>query len=157
MGWTGFFRGLSAFVIAIGLLAGGGYALFQFVVYQFTAPPPRPTFPNDTNPTAKAPAAKATPVPKASPASSPSPSPSPSPSASPTANRARITLGEGLNIRSGPSADAERIDGVDYSDEVTILEESPDKQWLRVRVASSGAEGWIKSGYTEPITDTPPQ
>ncbi|EKQ69412.1 SH3 domain-containing protein [Leptolyngbyaceae cyanobacterium JSC-12] len=157
MSWSGFFKGFSAVLIAIVLLLGGSFFAFQFVVSQFTAPPPRPTFPNDTpSPAAKPaaaikPSAAASPaVPSPSPVASPTPSPSPKPAAT-AAKRARITLGEGLNIRQGPSADTERVGGVDYSDEVTILEESPDKEWVKVRVESSGAEGWIKSGYTEPV------
>ncbi|MDX2230700.1 MAG: SH3 domain-containing protein [Leptolyngbyaceae cyanobacterium bins.349] len=154
MGWSGFFRGFSAVVVAIALLLGGGFVAFQFVVSQFTAPPPRPTFPNDkaATPVAK-PAAAKTPAPTSVPvAASPKPSPTPTPSPSPTNKQARITLGEGLNVRQAPSADAERVDGVDYNDTVTILEESPDQEWLKVRIAGSGIEGWIKSGYTEPVT-----
>lgn len=151
MGWTGFFKGFSAVVVAIALLLGGSFILFQFLVSQFTASPPRPTFPNDKPATA----AKAPTPTKPSPTPAPvvaSPKPSPSPSPSPVSKRARVTLGEGLNVRQAPSADAERVDGVDYSDEVTILEESPDKEWIKVRVDSTGVEGWIKAGYTEPVT-----
>lgn len=149
MGWSGLLKGFSAVVVAIALLLGGGFALFQFLVSQFTALPPRPTFPNDKPATAAkppAPAKSPTPTPVAA-----TPKPSPSPSPSPTNKRARITLGEGLNVRQAPSADAERVDGVDYSDVVTILEESPDQAWIKVRIESSGVEGWIKSGYTEPV------
>ena len=157
MSWSGFFKGFSAVLIAIALLLGGGFFAFQFVVSQFTAPPPRPTFPNDTpKPTAKPVAAVAA-KPQISPSPATTPQASPSPKPSPVTKRARITLGEGLNIRQGPSAETERVGGVDYSDEVTILEESPDKEWVRVRVESSGAEGWIKSGYTEPVSQEPVQ
>ncbi|MBF2028854.1 MAG: SH3 domain-containing protein [Oscillatoriales cyanobacterium C42_A2020_001] len=163
MSWSGFFKGFSAVLIAIALLLGGGFFAFQFVVSQFAAPPPRPTFPNDnpspvakpaaaTKPAASPPPAAASP----SPVASPTPSPSPKPSTTAT-KRARVTLGEGLNIRQGPSADTERVGGVDYSDEVTILEESPDKEWVKVRVESNGSEGWIKSGYTEPVAQEPVQ
>ncbi|MDX2243889.1 MAG: SH3 domain-containing protein [Leptolyngbyaceae cyanobacterium bins.302] len=151
MGWSGFFKGFSAVVVAIVLLLGGSYAIFQFLVSQFTAAPPRPTFPNDKPASTAKPAAAVKPSPIASPVAA-SPKPSPSPSPTPANKRARITLGEGLNVRQSPSADAERIDGVDYSDEVTVLEESPDKEWIKVRVDSSGVEGWIKSGYIEPVT-----
>lgn len=157
MSWSGFFKGFSAVLIAISLLLGGSFVAFQFVVSQFTAPPPKPVFPNDTpKPTAKPVAAVAA-KPQISPSPVTTPQASPSPKPSPVTKRARITLGEGLNIRQGPSADTERVGGVDYSDEVVILEESPDKEWVRVRVESSGAEGWIKSGYTEPVSQEPVQ
>jgi hypothetical protein len=150
MGWSGFFKGFSAVVVAIVLLLGGSYALFQFLVAQFTAPPPRPTFPND-KPAATAKPAAAKPSPRPAPAIA-TPKPSPTPSPTPAAKRARITLGEGLNVRQIPSADAERVDGVDYNDEVTILETSPDQEWIKIRIEGSGIEGWIKSGYTEPVS-----
>jgi len=156
MGWSGFFKGFSAVVVAIALLLGGSFIFFQFLVAQFTASPPRPTFPNDKPATAAKPAAKPSPSPSPI-AVAPPPSPSPSPTPSPTSKRARITLGDGLNVRQAPSSDSERVDGVDYNEEVTILEESPDQGWVKVRVERNGVEGWIKSGYTEPISSNPAQ
>lgn len=155
MTWSSVLKGMSALLIVVGLIGGGSFFAFRFLVDQFTANPPRPTFPNDPpSPSPKvqktaATAAKPNPAPAPSPQASPSPSPAPSPAA----QRARITLSEGLNVRQEPNAEAERIGGVDYSDEVAILEESSDKEWIRVRVASSGIEGWIKSGYTENISE----
>lgn len=148
MGWSGFFKGISATLIACALIGGGGFLAVQYLINQYSAPPPRPTFPNDSpSPKAKAPADKA-------PAPSPvavkaSPSPPPKPSPTPAGYRARITLSEGLNLRQQPDAASERVDGVDYNDEVVVLEESADKEWIKVRVSGTGAEGWLKSGYTE--------
>lgn len=158
MGWSGFLRGFSAVIVAIGLLVGGGFITFQFVVSQFTATPPRPTFPNDrpTTPPPKpnANTTKAAPSPVAA---TPKPSPSPSPTPATATKQARITLSEGLNVRQAPNADAQRVDGVDYNENVTILETSPDQEWVKIRVERSGVEGWIKSGYTEPVTAKPVQ
>lgn len=151
MGWSGFLKGLSATLVAIVLIGGGGFLAVQYLVGQYTAPPPRPTFSNDTPPQPKPVAAKETPAPAPKAEASPSPSPTPSPKPSPTGYRARITLSDGLNVRQGPTADSERVDGVDYNDEVTVLEESADKEWLKIRVESTGAEGWIKSGYIEKV------
>lgn len=154
MAWSGFFKGLSATIVAVGLLMGGGYFATQFLVSQFTAPPPRPTFPNDKPSSPAKPVAATQPKPAAV---VPKPSPTPSPQPSPSVSRARITLGEGLNVRQGASADTERVGGVDYDDEVAILEESQDKQWTKIRVERDGLEGWIKSGYTEPLKPEPTQ
>jgi len=159
MSWSGFVRGFSAVIVAIGLLMAGSYFAFQFVVSQFTAPPPRPTFSNDkpaTTPVkATGAASKSAPSPLPKVVNSPKPSSSPSPS---NANKqARITLGDGLNVRQSPSADAARVDGVDYNEKVTLLEESSDKEWVKIRVERTGVEGWIKSGYTEPVTSASPQ
>lgn len=145
MGWSGFFKGISATLIACALIGGGGFLAVQYLINQYSAPPPRPTFPNDAPPAkAKAPAAKPTPSPVAA-----KPSPSPSPKPSPNEYRARITLSEGLNLRQKPDVDSDRVDGVDYNDEVLVLEESADKEWIKVRVPNSGTEGWLKAGYTE--------
>lgn len=157
MGWSGFFKGFSAIVVAIGMLLGGGYIAFQFLVAQFTASPPRPSFPNDKPATAAKSPAPAKPSPAPAPASPTPVAATPAPSPAPTNQRARITLGDGLNVRQAPSADAERVEGVDYNEEVTVLETSPDQGWVKVRVERSGVEGWIKSGYTEPIAPKPVQ
>jgi len=170
MKWSDVSKTLGGILLAIALFFGGGFLLAQVLIAQFTALPPKPIFPNDKpSPQAK-PAAtgdkSAAPPPVAnspSPAASPttaSPSPTPSPSPSPTATPspaptgatgtpARITLDQGLNIRSGPSRDAERVGGVDYNQRVILLEESPDKEWQKVRVEGTNVEGWIKAGHTE--------
>lgn len=155
-------RALSGFLLAIALIVGGGYLTTQFVIAKFTELPPRPTFPNDKpspNPAKPAAAKSATSQPKASPvvAVSPTPTPSPTPSAKPDGNLARVTLGEGLNVRESSSVESSRIGGVDYNEVVTVLETSPDQEWQKVRVEKSGLEGWIKSGYTEPAEQSAEQ
>ncbi len=151
MSWSDLVKVLSGMFLAIALMVGGCFFAAQYVVAQFTAPPPKPRFPND-NAAAKAkiqpaPAVKpvvAPPIPK------PSVSPSPKPSPTITAGyRARITLAQGLNLRESPSRDAARIGGVVANTRITVLEESSDREWQRVRLEDSGREGWVKAGYTE--------
>ncbi|NJP10551.1 MAG: SH3 domain-containing protein [Leptolyngbyaceae cyanobacterium RU_5_1] len=156
MSWSGLLKVVSGFLVAIALLVGGGYLATQYLIAQFIAPPPKPIFPNDkpsqsTKPTATTQATSA-PSPKPSPSASATPSPKPS-----TSYKARITLGEGLNVREQPTVEANRVGGVEYDEEVTLLEESQDKEWQRVRVESSGLEGWIRSGHTEKISEQDPQ
>ncbi|MBL1177725.1 SH3 domain-containing protein [Pantanalinema sp. GBBB05] len=154
-------RALSGFLLAIALIVGGGYLTTQFVIAKFTELPPRPTFPNDKpspNPATSAAAKTVTNQPKTSPAVAVSPSPTPTPSTTPSpksdGNVARIALGEGLNVRENPSVEAGRVGGVDYNEVVVVLETSPDQEWQKIRVEKSGLEGWIKSGYTEPVSQT---
>jgi pyruvate/2-oxoglutarate dehydrogenase complex dihydrolipoamide acyltransferase (E2) component len=148
-------RALSGFLLAIALIVGGGYLTTQYVIAKFTELPPRPTFPNDKpSPNPAKPATKpAASQPKASPVVAVSPAPAPSATSSPKADQkmARITLGEGLNVRENPSVEAGRVGGVDYNEVVTVVETSPDQEWQKIRVEKSGLEGWIKSGYTEPV------
>jgi hypothetical protein len=151
MSWSSLLKVLSGFFLAIALIAGGSYFAVQRVIAQFTAPPPRPIFSND-KPSPKPKPAKATQTSSA--AIKPSPQPSPSATTTPKKSeadgyRARIVISEGLNLREGPDRNSNRVGGVEYNDEVTVLADSPDKEWQKVRVEGSDVEGWIKSGYTE--------
>ncbi len=147
MKWSGLLKAFSGFLVAIALLVGGGFLAAQYLITQFTTPPPKPMFANDKPASTAQPAAIATP-PSPKP---PQPTPTPSPKPSGAGYQARITLSEGLNVRSNPSAESERVGGVDFDEEITVLEESPDQAWQRVRGKTSAVEGWIKSGYTERI------
>ncbi|XGV96095.1 MAG: SH3 domain-containing protein [Leptolyngbya sp. BL-A-14] len=156
MSWSDLIKVLSGVFLAIALMLGGCFAAAQYIIGQFTAPPPRPTFPND-NPSTKAtaqPVPSAKPVatqPSPKPSVSASPSPTPSPTPSTTGYQARITIAQGLNLRESPSRDAARIGGVIGNARVTVLEESPDREWQRIRVEGSGREGWVKAGYAERV------
>lgn len=154
MSWSDLVKVLSGVLLAIALMVGGCFLAAQYVIAQFTAPPPKPMFPND-KPSAKttaqpSPSAKPV-VTQASPKPSPSTSPTPSPPPSTTGYRARITLAQGLNLRESPSRDAARIGGVVANARITVLEESPDREWQRIRLEDSGREGWIKAGYAERV------
>jgi hypothetical protein len=165
MTWSGLAKLVMGFLLAIALLGAGSYLAVQYVIAEFTKPPARPVFANDkpaqkpkpatattvTKP-APSPAATASPLTSPSPtpaAVAPSPSPSPTPSPTPTGYQARVIISEGLNLRDKPNRESARVGGVDYDDRVTVLEESPDKEWQRVRVEGTSEEGWIRSGYTE--------
>jgi len=67
------------------------------------------------------------------------------------AYKARVTWSTGLSLRAEASRDAERVGGIDYNTEVIILTTSNDGQWQKVRVSSSGQEGWVKAGNVEKI------
>lgn len=119
--------------------------MVQYLVAQYSVAPPRPKFPNDKNEKLDK-AAKPSPVTKASPTIKPSP-------ATPLATGYRATVIQeiGLNIREAPEPESTRIGGVDYKDEVVVLEESADKNWQKIRLADGNVEGWVKAGYTERI------
>ena len=154
MSWADLVKVLSGVFLAIALMVGGCFFAAQYVIAQFTAPPPRPTFPNDGAPAR----AKAQPKPSIAPtAAQPLPKPSISPKPSPkhgetVGYHARITLSQGLNLRESPSRDAARIGGVAGNGRITVLEESPDREWQRVKLEGSGLEGWVKAGYTERVS-----
>lgn len=66
---------------------------------------------------------------------------------------ARVTWSTGLSLRAEPDKNAERIGGVGYNWELIILSYSDDKKWQRVRIPSSGQEGWVKAGNVEKIEE----
>ncbi|WP_308255836.1 SH3 domain-containing protein [Geminocystis sp. GBBB08] len=67
------------------------------------------------------------------------------------AYKAKVTWSTGLSLRSEPDTNAERIGGVDYNAELIILSTSNDNVWQKVRVPSSGQEGWVKSGNVQKV------
>ncbi len=136
----GFFRFLSALVVAIALLAGSSFLAVQYLIAQYSAAPPKPTFPNDKQPPVAA-------KPLATPVKATAPK---SPTKPPEAEgyRAKVTQEIGLNIRESPDPDGPRIGGVDYNEEVIVLEDSADKNWQKIRLPESNVEGWVKAGYT---------
>ena len=159
MSWSGLLKFFTGFTLAIALLFFAGVNVTRYLITRLTAPPPRPTFPNDS-PTPAASPAQAANSPKPSttasqPAASAQPNqvfatPSPSPS-EPGAYEARVTESIGLVLRQDPSQDAERLGGVEYNQEITVLETSSDGEWIRVRLADSDTEGWIKAGNVEKV------
>jgi hypothetical protein len=158
MKWSGVIKVLVGLAIALSILAIAGVMAYNYIA-QMTALPPKPTFPND-QPSTKAKPSIAVAQPTNKPKPKPTPTPSASPSPSPTdaaTYSARINLSQGLNVRDAPSVDANRIGGVDYNEQITVLEESADGEWQRIRVESSGLEGWIKSGYSERSNENPPE
>jgi hypothetical protein len=156
----GFFLGIT---ILVGLTSALGYLMFS----RLAATPSKPVFPEEnkskpkaTTPDKKAPDKSAT-KPEASPSTKattespkPSPKPSPSPSPSPKAEeelpkgayKAKVTWSGGLSLRSNPSKDSERVSGVDYDQDLIVLETSADGVWAKVRSANGGQEGWVKVG-----------
>lgn len=135
-------------LLAAGILFGAGVALTRYLLERLATPPPRPVFANDPSPAPASPgaatASPATPSPEAAP-----PSPEASPSPSPTDGyAARVTQPIGLILRDQPSREAGRIGGIEFNQQLTVLEDSPDGAWQRVRLAN-GAEGWVRSGNTQ--------
>ena len=122
-------------VLAIALLALAGVGVSRYVIAQLATPPAKPIYANESSPSGS------TPKPAAA---APSPTPSPAADGVP----ARVTQPIGLILRKDPATDALQIGGVDYNQEVTVLEDAPNGAWQRVRLAD-GLEGWVKGGNTE--------
>lgn len=147
--------GVAKFVIGVGLaialMLGGSVLVGLYFMYKVTSHPPKPVFDNEevTQTAAKA---KNPPKKTAQPQPTPTPSkPSETPEAklAPGTYKARVNWSQGLSLRAEPSADAARIGGLDYNQQIVVLEESADKSWQKVRLADGELEGWIKAGNLE--------
>ncbi|WP_341733303.1 SH3 domain-containing protein [Microcoleus sp. EPA2] len=144
-----FFKFLVGFLLAIVLMAGASVAAALYFAAKLTTIPERPVFPNDKKVVQIA-NAKPTSTAKASPVSESSDTPSPKP-LEPGAYRALVTQPIGLILRDSANRDANRIGGVGYNEKVVVLEDSPDKEWQRIRVEDGNREGWVKGGNTEKL------
>jgi hypothetical protein len=143
------FKFLVGFLLAIVLMAGASVAAALYFAAKLTTVPERPVFPNDKTPVQIAGAAPKSTA-QASPVSTSSDAPSPKP-LEPGAYRALVTQPIGLILRDTGSRDSNRIGGVGYKEKVVVLEESPDKEWQRIRVEDGNREGWVKGGNTEKL------
>lgn len=141
------FKFLVGFLLAIVLMAGASVAAALYFAAKLTTAPERPVFPNDKTAVQIA-GAKSTA--KASPVSTSSDSPSAKP-LEPGAYRAMVTQPIGLILRDTANRDSNRIGGVGYKEKVVVLEDSPDKEWQRIRVEDGNREGWVKGGNTEKV------
>ncbi|MGK7889503.1 MAG: SH3 domain-containing protein [Leptolyngbyaceae cyanobacterium] len=69
----------------------------------------------------------------------------------PGAYRARVVQPIGLVLRKGPDTSTIQLGGVAYNEELIVLSESSDGNWINVRLPGSEVEGWVKNGNTEPL------
>ncbi len=164
----GFFIGLSKLIlgvtIALALLSMAGVATARYFMARLAVLPPKPLYgqelPAEPAPEPAVPVADPAAPPAAAPvpaAESPAPAAAaetptpPEPAAAelpPGSYPAVVTQPIGLIIRSGPGTEHGQVGGVDYNAELIVLEEPADQGWIKVRVASTGAEGWVKAGNT---------
>jgi cytoskeletal protein RodZ len=174
---SGLLKLILGFVLAIAVLLGSGLTIALYFVNRTAIPPARPKFAND-NPQTKPDKPKVTQV-KATSTASPTPSstasPTPSSTASPTpsfttsptsptstptespdslppgAYQGIVTWSQGLSMRDQPTLDAQSVGGVGANQKVIILEESPDKNWQKIRIEGTDKEGWVKARNTKRV------
>lgn len=151
MSLSGIAKFFIGFLLGIALLVGSSAAAAYYFWTKLSVVPSRPSFSEERpqpSPVAKKATAKAstavtnkqmTPV-KASPKELPA-----------GAYKARISWSEGLILRDAAGAEAARIGGVAFNQEIFVLQESADQRWQKVRLADGELEGWIKSGNAERV------
>ncbi|MBD2259784.1 SH3 domain-containing protein [Pseudanabaena sp. FACHB-2040] len=146
----GFLTGLSKLVLgvvtALLLLSLAGVATARYFMARLAVLPPKPAFENDALPQPPQTQAGEAEAAAAPAEAAPTPDPPPTPELEEGAYEAVVVQPIGLVLREGPGTTFAQLGGIDNNDAVVVLEESPDNQWVKVRVTENGQEGWIKAG-----------
>jgi hypothetical protein len=137
-------------LLAVMFLLGGGVAAALYLAAKHSAQPERPVFEEEKVATNQ-------PTPAAKPSAAPTPQTSATPTESasnpkelePGAYVARVSWPQGLVLRDSPSYESNTLGGIPFNGRIVVLEETPDKEWQRVRVEGSEDKGWVKGGNTE--------
>jgi hypothetical protein len=66
-----------------------------------------------------------------------------------TAYDAKVIWKEGLSLKQEPNVSSRKVGGVGYNEQVAIIKESDDKQWLLIRPENEDTEGWVRAGNIE--------
>lgn len=124
----------------LGITLSAGMKLWENFIAPYIVPPLRPDFSQvgDTlfqNRPNSLPLAKFTPPPRAF-----------VPSKSEVKYQGRVNVARGLVLRKEPKAGADRTGGVEYNANVSVLRETPDREWVFLRVDSTKETGWVRSG-----------
>jgi hypothetical protein len=140
------FLGILLGLATLGVLSGA--AGYYFFTTNMSVRPKRPTFAEESRPKPVKPTPKATPKAekeekeKEDPQAKQSPLPA-------GAYGASVTWETGVSLRDEPSNNGGKVGSVGFREKVTVLKESPDKQWVQVRNSDNTQEGWLKIGNVE--------
>ncbi|NJN73394.1 MAG: SH3 domain-containing protein [Limnothrix sp. RL_2_0] len=154
MSISSFFQFILGFILGVLLLVAGSVGAAYYFFNRMAADPPKPVF-SETLPQATPTTAE----PETTPAEEPAVVVEDVPEEEEEeeteeipagAYAATVTWSGGLSLRSEPSLEAGRIGGVDYNEEVLVLEMSDDKVWEKIRLAD-GTEAWVKAGNVKKI------
>ncbi|RZM75587.1 SH3 domain-containing protein [Leptolyngbya iicbica] len=153
-----FFLGITKLTLGIFLafilMSLAGVATARYFMAKLSVLPPKPVYENDV--ALQVNAANAQPETPPAPVETP-PAPAPAETLPPDSYLAVVVQPIGLVMRSGPGAENQQLGGIDYQDQVIVLETDEAGNWLKVRVQSTGQEGWVKAGNTEAINEPPAQ
>jgi len=147
---------LLGFLLGVMLLAGGTAAAAYYFFTKMSVNPPKPVFSSELEESSPERAAENSKPASQKPSEeqkSSQPVPVKKEQLEPGAYYARVTWPEGLSLRDGPSADANRIGGIPYKAKIIILKDSNNQKWQKVRIPSSSQEAWVKAGNVKKVDD----
>lgn len=151
----GFFLGLTKLTLgmflAFVLLSLTGVATARYFMAKLSVLPPRPVFENDA--ALQVEAANAPPAPQ--PVSDVAPPVTPPAEERPPDSYVAVVVQPiGLVVRSGPGAENPQLGGVDFQEQVLVLQTDDSGNWMKIRVRETGQEGWVKAGNTETVDES---
>ncbi len=159
----GFLLGLTKLLLglffALMLLSLASVAAARYFMAKLAVLPDRPTFENDvalvadveTEPTEATDETEAETEAEAPPTEPETPVADPA--LEPGAYTAMVTQPIGLVLRDGPGTQYNQMGGIENNERMVVLEESEDRQWLRVRIPSTSQEGWVRAGNSRRLED----
>ncbi|MGC1393007.1 MAG: SH3 domain-containing protein [Coleofasciculaceae cyanobacterium] len=151
MSLSGIAKFFIGFILGIAILVGSSAAAVFYFWTQLSVVPSRPTF-SEEKPQPSPVAQKAAKTNSTAAINKPATPVKASPKELPAgAYKARVTWPEGLILRDAAGADAARIGGVAFNQEVVVLQESSDQRWQKVSVGDGDLEGWIKAGNADRV------
>jgi Bacterial SH3 domain len=133
----------------LGIIAAVVYGAWRYVIVPYRTLPDRPRYENDykkvakKNPLAFAPPALSKKQVKGQPKRN---TKSPLKSTLDAKYKGTVNSSIGLVLRSQPSQDGNKIGGAEYNSTLSVLKESPDREWVYVRQEDTHEEGWIRTG-----------
>jgi uncharacterized protein YgiM (DUF1202 family) len=133
--------------IAVMLLSMAGVATARYFMARLSVLPPRPVFDNEL-PVQPPPEVVTQPPAVEAPPPTEAATAEPTPELEAGSYEAVVVQPIGLVLREGPGTEFPQVGGVDYNEDIIVLEEPDGKSWIRVRVVTSGQEGWVKAGNT---------
>jgi hypothetical protein len=133
----------------VGIVLASVYGTWRYIIVPYRTLPQRPKYAEDFQKPAKKPrvafsAAKVQSV-SAKVQSKRSPK-SPAKTTLEAKYKGTINSGIGLVLRAEPNQSSNKIGGADYNAIVSVLKESPDREWVYVRQENTQEEGWVRSG-----------
>lgn len=154
MSISSFFQFILGFILGVLLLVAGSVGAAYYFFNRMAAAPPKPVFSEslpEATPTTPEPKATTPEVQKEEPAVvEEEPEEEAAEEIPAGAYAATVTWSDGLSLRSEPSFEASRMGGVDYNEEVLVLETSDDKVWEKIRL-DNGTEAWVKAGNLKKV------
>ncbi|MBD2151876.1 SH3 domain-containing protein [Pseudanabaena sp. FACHB-1277] len=127
---------------SLGLIAAVVAIAWNYVIVPYRRTPEKPVFSNDFK-TVPAPKPLIAEI-KIAPIPQPTVKATPKPNV--PKNVGRVNASIGLVFRADPSQGSRSVGGADFNDRVSVIKESPDREWVLVRNETTKEEGWVRSG-----------